>query len=365
MQYQAFPDTLEEKLKTEADRLGFPICGICKPDPPAHYRTYLQWLDDGCHAGMRYMAEPKSKQLRSDPHLLLPGCQSIISLATPYSMPVQKKAIRKNQGIMAAFAHGKDYHKVITQHLNQLIDYINTQTGTPVKARICVDTSPILEKDYAQEAGLGWIGRNSLLIIPNYGSFFFLGEILLDLPLEPDIPYTRDGCGDCTRCIDACPTQAINPDRTIDARLCLSYLTIEYHGSIPIEMRKPISDRIFGCDTCQQVCPHNRHARLLPGIKELMQPAFNPHPSLFDELMLNEQQFTEKYHGTSISRAKYYGYMRNLLIAIGNAGSPSCLPVLDKFIERMISEAEDNKISGADYQDFVYLTQWVEDNCEW
>jgi len=365
MQDQVFPVSLEEKIKAEADRLGFPVCGICNPDPPVHYKTYLDWLEDGCHAGMHYMAEPKTKQFRSDPNLLLPGCQSIISLATPCPYAVQKKGDKRNHGIIASYAHGRDYHKVITQRLNQLVEFINTQAGTPVNARICVDTSPILEKDYAQSAGLGWIGCNSLLIIPKYGSYFFLGEILLDINLEPDIPYTRDGCSDCALCIDACPTKAINPDRSIDARLCLSYLTIEYHGTIPQEMRKPFDDRIFGCDTCQQVCPHNRHARLLPGIKEIMQPLFNPHPSLVDELMLNEQQFTEKYHGTSVSRAKYYGYMRNLMIAIGNAGSPSCLPALDKFFERMSYELLEHRISEAVYQDFYELSQWVQDNCKW
>ena len=365
MQDQVFPVSLEEKIKAEADRLGFPVCGICRPDSPTHYKTYLDWLEDDCHAGMHYMAESKNKQLRSDPHLLLPGCQSIISLATPYPYPVQKKGDKRNHGIIASYAHGRDYHKVITQRLNRLVEFINTQAGTPVNDRICVDTSPILEKDYAQTAGLGWIGRNSILIIPKYGSFFFLGELLLDINLEPDIPYTRDGCGDCTLCIDACPTHAINPDRSIDARLCLSYLTIEYHGTIPEEMRKPFDNRIFGCDTCQQVCPHNRHARLLPGIKEIMQPMFNPHPSLVDELMLNEQQFAEKFHGTAVLRAKYHGYLRNILIALGNSGSPTCLPTLKQFIENMTGEWEDHHISDDQLTEFYNLINWATENCDW
>ncbi len=326
--------SLEESIKAEAKRLGFPFCGICKPDPPAHYDAFINWLEQGHHADMHYLANDHSRQMRADPKQLLPNCKSILCLATPYPCPDDDRH-DPEQGVIASYAWGKDYHLVIPERLEQLVEFIKRAIDTEIHAKICVDTSPLLEKDYAQGAGLGWIGRNSCLVIPGFGSHFFLSEILVDISLLPDEPYLTDGCMGCRRCVDACPTQAILPNCSIDSRRCISYLTIENRSTVPEFLRASIANRIFGCDTCQQVCPHNQSPQKTIGIHEILQPQIATHPRLQSELMLSKKQFEETYRNSPVLRSKYPGFMRNLLIALGNHPTPELAEIL-KELERWL-----------------------------
>ncbi len=321
---------LESLIKAEAFRLGFKLSGICLPDIPLHFDSYLDWLEMGCQASMVYLSRADDVQKRKNPCELLPGCQSILCLALPYlPTPAKTKLITdRSTGRIASYALVEDYHTVIQSKLNQLIAFIRQVTNVSFNAKACVDTSPILEKDFAQQAGLGYIGKNSLLVTPHFGSYIFLSEILLTLPLEADQAYEIDPCENCQRCIQACPTQAIRPDRSIDARRCLSYLTIEHRGSIPIEFRHKISDRIFGCDTCQSVCPINQNTPRLENCS-LLQLKVEPIQDLICELSLTEDQFKEKFKGTPVLRTKRQGYLRNVVIAIGNQPNPIAVPLFN------------------------------------
>ena len=237
-------------------------------------------------------------------------------------------------GKVAAYAWGADYHQVLAARLKDLVAYIEAQVGAPLPNRWYTDTGPLLERDLAQRAGLGWIGKNTCLINPRLGSYFFLAEILLGLDLPADAPFVFDRCGACTRCLQACPTGCILPDRTIDARRCLSYLTIELKGSIPSELRPLVGEWVFGCDICQQVCPWNvrfaASAELPVAISEFSARPGVPQPELARELALNAGQFSRKFKGSPVKRARRTGYLRNVAVALGNLGSPAGLPALVK-----------------------------------
>jgi len=326
--------TLKEDIKAEASRLGFPFSGFSLPEPPSHLKTFQSWVDQGCHAGMAFLSNSENINKRSDPRKLFPACQSILSLATPYLQPDPENKLEQGRGQISNYAWGKDYHLVLKDKMVQLVRSINNLIDYEVKVKACVDTAPILEKDYAQSAGLGWIGKNSCLIIPRYGSYFFLCELLLDLPIEPDIPFSHDGCKNCTLCQEACPTNAIRPDRSIDARRCLSYLTIEHRGSIPIEFRENMASHIFGCDICQSVCPHNKSTKTLPVLEEMSETLINPYPPLEFELTLTDDSFKQKYKNTAVLRTKRQGYLRNVIVALGNNQDHDAISVLKDLAER-------------------------------
>lgn len=313
---------LREGIKEKASQLGFILAGVTTPEPPSHYSTFERWLALGRHGTMDYLATERSRIRRADPREILPECRSILVLATPYSPP--STGMQANEGRIASYAWGADYHDVLSVRMKELVQFIEEQVGGSVKNRWYTDTGPILERDLAQRAGIGWIGKNTCLIHPRHGSYFLLAEILLDLELEPDPPFVTDYCGTCTRCIDACPTDCILPDRTIDAVRCISYLTIELKEEIPVEMRDKIGNWVFGCDICQMVCPWNRFAR--EG-----DPAFgndNPAQPLIEELSISTQEFNQRFKGTPVKRAKRRGYLRNVAVALGNTGDMHALPVL-------------------------------------
>ena len=279
---------------------------------------------------MHYLANERSRTRRANPLEILPECKSILVLATPYSPP-------KENDHIAAYAQGNDYHDVIPARMKELVQFIEAQVGGPVKNRYYTDTGPILERDLAQRAGLGWIGKNTLLINPKQGSYFFLSEILLDLALEPDAPFVTDHCGTCTRCIQACPTACILPNRTLDARRCISYLTIELKDNIPLELRDKLGDWAFGCDICQQVCPWNRFAAEGDSAFDANRPPHSP----TEELTLTPQAFNQRFKRTPIQRAKRRGYLRNIAVVLGNIGDMHALPVLQNALndeEPMIRE---------------------------
>ncbi len=334
---------LAHAIKAEAQRLGFPRVGITSPAPPPHLDTYLRWIEAGRHGEMAYLATDRARQRRADPQQILPGCQSILILAAPYNPQhtAPPPAEPGPHGRVAAYAWGQDYHDVFPERMRALVTFIEAQTGSPVPNRWYTDTGPILERDLAQRAGLGWIGKNTCLISPKLGSYFFLAEILLGIELAFDPPFTTDHCGSCTRCLDACPTGCIRPDRTLDARRCISYLTIENKGPIPPELRPHIGDWVFGCDICQEVCPWNQRFAPTAGDPVFAPRAGVPRPSLRDELCLTPQQFNSKFKTgkrayNPVKRAKRRGYLRNVAVALGNAADPTTMPELTRALHEDI-----------------------------
>jgi epoxyqueuosine reductase len=334
--------SLTGEIKAEAQRLGFSLAGVTSPDPPPHWHVYEQWLDQGRQASMAYLADEPARTRRRDPRLILPDCKSILVLAARYPdpgtggvdpgtggvfEPAQAPATDGPCGRVAAYAWGTDYHRVLPQRMEALVAFIEARVGRAVAHRAYTDTGPLLERDLAQRAGLGWIGKNTCLINPRRGSYFFLAEILLALELEADPPFLDDRCGTCRRCIDACPTQCILPDRTLDAGGCISYLTIELKESIPTGLRSRIGSWVFGCDACQQVCPWNRFA------DGPVDPAFSPRqgvpaPAMIAEIDLTPEAFNRKFKDSPVQRARRRGYRRNLAVALGNAGDPASAPAL-------------------------------------
>jgi epoxyqueuosine reductase len=301
---------------------------VTTPDPPPHLPVFTRWLAEGKHGTMAYLAQERAVTRRADPRLILPECQSILVLAIPYSKPQPDNAGDEPRGRIAAYAWGEDYHLILPERLKALVGFIEAQVGHPIPNRWYTDTGPLLERELAQRAGLGWIGRNTCLINPRSGSYFLLAEILLGITLEPDIPFETDQCGTCTRCLDACPTQCILPDRTIDARRCISYLTIELKGDIPPGLRAGLDGWVFGCDICQVVCPWNRFA---PADGDA---AFSPRPEtalpvLEKELALTPQEFSRKFKGSPVKRAGRAGYQRNVAVALGNRGAAESVPALE------------------------------------
>jgi epoxyqueuosine reductase len=327
--------SLKNDIKAEANRLGFPLIGFTHPLPPAHIDVFRDWIQAGRHAGMQYLASEPSLTKRADPQKILPECKTIISLGFPYPSPLESHPLpsQKLQGRIAAYAWVQDYHDTLIGLLQQLVVFIELKLGHSISQRIYTDTGPILEREFGQQAGLGWIGKNSCLISPVYGSFFFLAEILLDEWIEPDQAFQADRCGSCNRCIQACPTGCILPDRTLDASRCLSYLTIENKGSIPRELRPRTSNWIFGCDLCQMVCPWNLHAGHKKNETCAALTVPDPFPPLLEEFSLSQQDFSKKYQHSPVLRAKRKGYLRNIAVALGNSAEPSSITTLAQVLK--------------------------------
>jgi epoxyqueuosine reductase len=324
---------LEQAIKEKARRLGFSLAGVTSPEPPPHLSTFERWLGAGRYGEMSYLADERSRARRADPRTILLECKSILVLAAPYADPEPAQASEATgpspSGRVAAYAWGDDYHNVFPPRLQELVDFIEEQVGHPVPNRYYTDTGPLLERDLAQRAGLGWIGKNTCLINPKHGSYFLLAEILLGLELEPDPPFTTDQCGTCTRCIESCPTGCILPDRTIDARRCISYLTIELKDDIPEELRPLLGEWVFGCDVCQTVCPWNRFASP-EGDASFSPRPDTPTPNLIQELALSPEAFNRKFKNSPVKRAKRRGYLRNVAVAAGNAQDEATIPALER-----------------------------------
>lgn len=336
--------SLKEAIKAEARRLGFSLVGVTGPEPPPHQAVFEAWIQAGRQGEMAYLSTQRAVERRADPRLILPECRSVLVLGILYyspgryrQTPASPEEPGKLTGRVAAYAWGGDYHEVLPKRLKALVEFIEDQVGRHVPHRWYTDTGPILERDLAQRAGLGWIGKNTCLINPELGSYFLLAEVLLGIELEPDPPFTDDRCGSCTRCLEACPTQCILPDRTLDARRCISYLTIELKGEIPLELRSMVGEWIFGCDICQQVCPWNLRFARQEG-----DPAFAPRagvqtPDLLAELSLSPQAFNQKYKNSAVRRAKRRGYLRNAVVALGNRKSPKSV---ERLARTLIEEEE-------------------------
>ncbi len=326
--------SIVQAIKNEARRLGFALVGVTTPDPPPHFSAYENWLMLERHGSMDYLATKRARTCRRDPHTLLPGCRSILILGMHHPDPktARPDEVTALRGQVAAYAWGRDYHLVLPERLKALSGFIERLAGTPLPQRWYTDTGPILERALAQRAGLGWVGKNTCLINPKAGSYFLLAEILLGIELEPDLPFTADRCGTCSRCIEACPTGCILPDRTIDARRCISYLTIENKGEIPSNLRPQMGKWIFGCDVCQVVCPWNRFSANEYDQSLAPYPGL-PGPVLSTDLLLTPHEFNQKFKDSPVQRARRRGYLRNVAVALGNSGNSAGIPALEKALQ--------------------------------
>lgn len=303
MNYQAAK--YSELIKSEAQAMGFDFCGISKAEKLDEEAPRLeQWLRNGQHGQMGWLANYFDKRL--DPTLLVPGAKSVISLL--YNYYPQKDLAKPNTYKIAKYAYGQDYHHILRPKLWALFHWIHAHIGE-VGGRVFVDSAPVMERAWAAKSGLGWVGKHTLLINKKAGSFFLLAEVIIDLELQPDGPV-RDFCGNCTRCIDACPTQAISP-YAVDASKCISYLTIELKEQIPPQFAGKMDNWVFGCDICQDVCPWNRLS------KPHREPTFEPHPELGqlqkrDWEEMTEDVFRKLFQKSAVKRTKYQGLMRNI-----------------------------------------------------
>jgi epoxyqueuosine reductase len=322
---------LWQTIKTEAIRLGFNHIGVAPALPVPHIDAFQEWIQSGRHADMGYLSRSDTLTKRRDPRQILPGCKRIICLAMPYRRTQADSTMwPSGKGRISNYARTKDYHEIIWDKLAQLEAFIHNSCHYSVQLKSYVDTGPVLERSYAMQAGIGIAGKNSCLLIQGTGSYFFLAEILTDMNLPVDEPYTRDLCGTCRRCIEACPTNCIQEDRTLDAGRCISYLTIENKGIIPDDLKTKVGPWVFGCDVCQMVCPHN--AWIPEQDDPLGDPLMPEFIDLITLLQMDHDSFSEKYGKTPLSRAKHHGMLRNAAVAVGNQRSKDALPALRQIV---------------------------------
>ncbi len=309
---------LTQRIKEKARALGFDLVGVAPVLPSAHGDFYERWLAQGYAGQMAYLSRPDAVAKRRDPRRIMPQARSVVVVALNYYQGSYPSPAGGPRGRVSRYAWGQDYHEVMWARLDALGEFVATQADRPVAWRRYVDTGPLLEREMAVRAGLGWMGKNTMLIHPRLGSWLFLGELLLDLELACDEPFATEHCGTCTRCITACPTGCILPDRTLDATRCIAYLTIELKAStIPAALRRSMGDWIFGCDVCQQVCPWNRFARPTD------ETAFAPHPGmpapdLGELLALDDEAFRRRFKDSPIQRIKRPGLQRNVALVLDN-----------------------------------------------
>jgi epoxyqueuosine reductase len=328
------PSSLSERIRARALEMGFDGVGIAPVGPSAHGDAYARWLAAGMHGEMGYLAREDAVAKRRDPAVLVPGARSAVVVALNYHPPEDAGAPSSadpSRAVFARYARNEDYHDLMKERLIALQEWISAEL-VPVSGRAYVDTGAVLERELAQRAGLGWAGRNTMLVRPGRGSYCFLGVVLLDVELAYDQPFAADRCGRCSRCVDACPTGALlgrdgAGAPVMDARRCISYLTIEQRGPIPRELRPLIGNRVYGCDICQEVCPWNSFA------SDTSEPAFLPRAgvdgaSLIELMGMSQEEFSRRFKGSAVKRAKRRGLLRNVAVALGNWGSSEAVPAL-------------------------------------
>lgn len=328
-----------ETVVAETIALGFEMAGVVTLGRSDHIAHFRRWIAAGLHGEMAYLARPDAVKRRAELDRTLRGFQSAVVVAQSYAdrEPTSSSG-DPSRAIIARYARGRDYHHVLRDRLEQFARRLEDLAKRPIRHLAYVDTGPVLERELAMRAGLGWFGRNTMLIHPRRGSYFFLGVLLTDLPLSPSKPFEDDHCGTCRRCLDACPTGALlgrdeSGAPVMDATRCISYLTIELKGPIPRELRPAIGNRIFGCDICQEVCPWNERFAA-----PTTEPAYSPradldHPSLIDLatrlLGMSGKAFLREFRDSPVSRARRNGLLRNVCVALGNWGLPEAVPVLE------------------------------------
>ena len=316
-------------LKAQAYGLGFDLAGIARLGEVGTAGAFERWLARGYAGEMAYL--PRWADKRRDTRLPYEGTVSAVVVAMSYGG-------REPAGPVARYARGDDYHEVMVERLRALHGWLDGRLGRPVRGKAYVDTGPILERDLARKAGLGWFGKNTMLVSPRIGSFFFLGALLVEAELAPDAPFEPDRCGTCRRCIDACPTEAIVDERVLDATRCISYLTIEQRGAIPVELRERIGGLVYGCDICQEVCPWNqRFARALPD-----ESPFAPRAAVGQKdartlarelLVMSQEEFSAAFRKSPMKRAKLRGLKRNAAVVLGNLGTSEDADVLVRTLD--------------------------------
>lgn len=329
---QQDPEALKAWIKAQALELGFADCVIARPDAQEELPRLQEYLDRGYHADMHFLAENLEK--RANPTLLVPNTKSIICVRMNYLVESPKPRYvpdEPNTAIIARYARGRDYHKTMRGRLKTLASRIREKVGD-FESRPFADSAPVFEKSLAENAGMGWTGKHTLLIHKKSGSFFVLGELFTSLELPFDSPTTKH-CGSCTACIDICPTQAIVEPYMLDARKCIAYLTIEFQGIIPEELRRGIGNRVFGCDDCQLICPWNGFAKTTP-IEDFHPRHGLDQASLLDLWQWSEETFLAKTEGSPLRRTGYQSFMRNIAIGLGNA----------PFNSAIIKSLEQNKL---------------------
>ena len=321
-------------VKRVALECGFELAGIAEAAPPDDAERYQAWVRRGHAGAMAYLTDYRAER-RNDPRSLMPAARSILCVGKLYNAPQPYSTAYSDDelGWISRYAWGSDYHDVLGEGLARVAARLGIG-----EYKICVDTAPILERSFARLAGLGWIGKNTCLINQWQGSWFFLGEMLLPFDLEPDSP-PADRCGTCTRCIDACPTQAIVAPFELDARLCISYYTIELRGEVPEAARAGIGNHVFGCDICQDVCPWNRKAATTEA------PAFAPavsNPPLERLASLTKAEFEQLFRSSPLKRARYAGFLRNVAVAMGNSGSAKFRLPLERMAQSGVALVADH-----------------------
>jgi epoxyqueuosine reductase len=327
---------LSARVRARAREVGFDAVGIAPVRPSDFGDAYERWIAAGMHGEMAYLAREDAIAKRRDPAVLIPGARSAVVVAINYHVPDSEHDGRTaaddpSRGVIARYARNDDYHELLKERLIGLQDWIN-DTLLPVGGRAYVDTGAVLERELAQRAGLGWAGKSTMLVQPGRGTYYFLGVVLLDVELAYDEPFTADRCGTCSACIAACPTGALlGRDETgapvMDARRCISYLTIELRGPIPRELRPLIGNRIYGCDICQEVCPWNSFA------EPTGEAAFLPRegldgPALIEWMGMTQEEFSRRFKNSPVKRTNRRGLLRNVAVALGNWGAPEAVPAL-------------------------------------
>ncbi len=328
------PTEISDRIRSRAREMGFDAVGIAPVGASAHGEAYQRWVAAGMHGEMAYLAREDAVAKRRDPAVLVPGARSAVVVALNYHPPGDAPAPSSadaSRAVFARYARNEDYHEMMKERLIALQDWISAEL-TPVGGRAYVDTGAVLERELAQRAGIGWAGRNTMLVQPGRGSYFFLGVVLLDVELSYDEPFEADRCGTCAACVSACPTGALlGRDGTgapvMDARRCISYLTIEHRGPIPRELRPRMGNRVYGCDICQEVCPWNSFST------DTAEDAFLPRAgvdgaSLIELMGMTQEEFSRRFKGSPVKRTKRRGLLRNVAIALGNWGSVEAVPAL-------------------------------------
>ncbi|MGE3538065.1 MAG: tRNA epoxyqueuosine(34) reductase QueG [Candidatus Tectimicrobiota bacterium] len=322
---------LTQQIKTYALSLGFDVVGVAPVHDSPELAFVERWLEAGYAGEMHYLVRNQAR--RRDLQQVVPGVQSVVVCGLNYDtdVPYSTAHTDPERGWIARYAWGVDYHRVLQEKLSRLQTFVGTLVPPEVASKLYVDTGPVVERVYAKYAGLGWFGKNTCLLNSRFGSWLLLGELLLTVALDYDRP-ALDHCGTCTRCLDACPTQALLEPYVLDARRCIAYLTIELKGSIPEALRPQMGQHIFGCDICQDVCPWNRKRQLTA------EPALQPRPAqvlpaLAELAQMSRAEFTQYVRGTPLERARRRGLLRNVCIAMGNAGLPEFIPLLESLQE--------------------------------
>ena len=328
-------DSLESRLKRQARLLGFDLVGVAPAGPADGFDCLRDWLDRGFAGDMDYMH--RHAEARRHPESVLPEVRSVVMLGMNYNPGEEQEEGVSGQGRVARYARGPDYHDVLRERLNQLLAWLHKERAD-CRGRGVVDTAPLLERDFARRAGLGWFGKNTMLLNKRLGSYFFLAALLVDVELRPDEPFEARHCGTCTACLDACPTSAFVGPGVLDARRCISYLTIELKSDVPLDLRSGLGDWVFGCDVCQEVCPWNRKAPVaaMPARPELESL------DLIELIGLSDVEFRQRFRDTALMRTKRRGLLRNAALVLGNNGDERALPALRRALddpEPLIQEA--------------------------